>query len=124
LHAVVDTQGRPLFVTLTPGQRHEMIAAPELLAHANGAALIGDTGYDSNEFVHAVLDRGMKPVIDPKPERKHKPRLSRALYGQRYRVEIFFHRLKRFRAIATRYEKTARHYLALVQMACAYLWLG
>jgi transposase len=58
---------------------------------------IGDTGYDSNAFVQAAVDRGMKPVINSN--------------------------LKRFRAIATRYEKTARNYLALTQVACARLWL-
>lgn len=66
----------------------------------------------------------MKPVIHSRPERKKKPRLDRKLYRQRYLVEVFFHNLKRFRAVATRYEKTARNYLALVQLACARLWLG
>lgn len=47
----------------------------------------------------------------------------RKLYRQRYLVEVFFHNLKRFRAVATRYEKTARNYLALVQLACASMWL-
>ncbi len=100
-----------------------MVAAKELLAHARGRALIGDTGYDSNAFLAAVRARGMKPVIHSKPERKRKHRLVRALYGQRYLVELFFHSLKRFRAIATRYDKTARNYLALVQVVCAWLWL-
>ena len=100
-----------------------MIAAPELLEHARGNALIGDTGYDSNAFIEAVRNKGMKPVIHSKPERKKKHRLARALYSQRYLVEVFFHTLKRFRAIATRYEKTARNYLALVQLACAWIWL-
>jgi transposase len=66
----------------------------------------------------------MKPVIHSKPERKKKHRLVRRLYRQRYQVECFFHDLKRFRTIATRYEKTARNYLALVQVACAWLWLN
>jgi transposase len=100
-----------------------MIAAAELLEHARGKALIGDTGYDSNAFLEAVRNKGMKPVIHSKPERKKKHRLARALYRQRYLVEVFFHTLKRFRAIATRYEKTARNYLALVQLACAWIWL-
>jgi len=43
---------------------------------------------------------------------------------KRYRVEVFFHRLKRFRALATRYEKSARNYLALLHIACITLWLG
>ena len=88
-----------------------MIVADELLAHAQGKALIGDTGYDSNRFRQAVRERGMKPVINSKPERPRKLPASRKLYR------------KRFRAIATRYEKTARNYLALVQLACARLWL-
>ena len=100
-----------------------MIAAKELLEHARGKALIGDTGYDSNEFLQAVRGKGMKPVIHSKPERKKKHRLARALYRQRYLVECFFHELKRFRAIGTRYDKTARNYLALVQLACAWIWL-
>jgi transposase len=66
----------------------------------------------------------MKPVINSNPMRRRKRPLVRALFHQRYRVEIFFHNLKRFRAIATRYEKTARNYLALVQVACAWLWLN
>ena len=123
LHAVVDTKARPIHITLTAGQRHEMIAADELLAHARGKALIGDTGYDSNRFRQAIRDRGMKAVINSKPERPRKLPASRKLYRRRFLVEIFFHNLKRFRAIATRYEKTARNYLALVQVACARLWL-
>ena len=124
LHAVVDTKARPIHVTLTAGQRHEMIAANELLDHVRGRALIGDTGYDSTEFLNAVRAKGMKPVIHTRPERPLKHRLVRRLYRQRYLVEVFFHNLKRFRAIATRYEKTARNYLALVQVACAWLWLN
>jgi len=123
LHAVVDTKARPIHVTITPGQRHELMAAEELLVHARGKALIGDTGYDSNRFVAAVRAKGMRPVIHSKPERHKKHRLVRALYRQRYLVEVFFHKLKRFRAIATRYEKTARNYLALVQLGCAWLLL-
>jgi transposase len=109
---------------LTPGQRHEMIVADELLAHSQGKALIADTGYDSNRFRQAVRDKGMKPVIGSKPERPRTLPKSRELYGKRYLVECFFHNLKRFRAIATRFEKTARNFLALTQLACAWLWLG
>lgn len=100
-----------------------MIKADELLAHARGKALIGDTGYDSNRFLEEVRARGMKPVIHAKPERPVPHRLARKLYRQRFQVEVFFHNLKRFRAVATRYDKTARNYLALVQLACARLWL-
>jgi transposase len=100
-----------------------MIAADELLAHARGKALIGDTGYDSNRFRQAVRDRGMKPIINSKPERPRKLPVTRRLYRKRFLIEVFFHSLKRFRAIATRYDKTARNFLAFVHLACARLWL-
>ena len=100
-----------------------MIVADELLKHARGKALIADTGYDSNQFRQAVRDRKMKPVIGSSPKRPRKLPKSRALYEKRYLVEVFFHSLKRFRAIATRFEKTARNFLALTQLACAWLWL-
>jgi transposase len=100
-----------------------MSIAEDLLEHARGRALVADTGYDSNRFRQAVRDRGMKPVIGSKPERPRKLPKIRKLYDKRYLVEIFFHNLKRFRAIATRYEKTARNFLALVQLACARIWL-
>ena len=100
-----------------------MILADELLAHARGKALIGDSGYDSNRFRQAVRDRKMRAVIGTKPERPRKFPKIRKLYEKRYLVEIFFHNLKRFRAIATRFEKSARNYLALTQLACAWLWL-
>jgi transposase len=100
-----------------------MIVAFDLLEHARGKALIGDSGYDSNDFRQAVRDNGMKPVIGSNAKRPRKLPKNRALYAKRYLVECFFHRLKRFRAIATRFEKTARNFLALTHLACAALWL-
>jgi transposase len=100
-----------------------MIAAFELLDHARGAAFIGDTGYDSNELRAEIRARGLKPVIHSKPERKRALPLDRKLYRRRYLVEVFFHNLKRFRAIATRFEKRAANFLAMLHIACIWLWL-
>jgi transposase len=101
-----------------------MTVADDLLEHAAGSAIIGDTGYDSNDLAEKARRKGMKVVICNHPTRKHgRRRLNRKLYRRRYLVECFFHHLKRFRAIATRYDKTARNFLALVQIACVWLWL-
>jgi transposase len=124
LHVVVDTKARPLYVTLTPGQQHESTVAEDLIDHSQGRAFIGDTGYDADRIVAAVRNKGMKDVICMNPMRKNRRRLDRRLYRRRYLVEVFFHDLKRFRAIATRYEKTARNYLALIHLACVSLWLN
>jgi transposase len=124
VHAIVDTKGRPIHVAITPGQQHEASVAEQLLdQHARGAALIADTAYDSQAIRDCLKAKGIKPVIHPHPLRDKKPRLDRKRYAQRYRVECFFHDLKRFRALATRFEKTARNYLALLQAACSAIWL-
>lgn len=76
-------------------------------------------------IVGAVRRRGMKPVIAMNPTRKYnRRRKARALYRLRGNVECFFHDIKRFRAIARRYEKTAANFLAAVHVACILVWLN
>jgi transposase len=124
IHALVDTKGRPLHVQLTPGQQHESTVAAAIIEnHARGKAFIADTGYDSDAIRNQLRSMRIKPVIHANPTRKKKPRLDRRRYAVRYRVEVFFHDLKRFRALATRFEKTSRNYLALLQVACSMIWL-
>ena len=109
---------------LTPGQQHESTVAEELIARANAKACIADAGYDADRIIAAIRARGMRSVIAPGSGRKKKRGYDRRLYAIRYRVECFFHRLERCRRIATRYEKTACNYLALVHLACALQWLA
>ena len=71
-----------------------------------------------------VEARDIKAVIHSKPERKRALPLDRRLYRQRYLSSSSFHSLKRYRAIATRFEKTVRNYLALIHVACMNLWLA
>lgn len=95
------------------------------LEYARGKAFIADAGYDSNDLIDAVREVDMKPVVRPNGSRiRHVLKLDRRLYKIRYRVEVFFHRLKRFRAIGTRYDETARNYLSLIHVACIALRLG
>lgn len=102
-----------------------MTVASKLLLHAHGRALLGDSGYDSDDLVRQIRAKGMKVVIACNPTRKRKRRrLDRRLYRWRYLVECFFHTIKRCRAVATRYEKTARNYLAVLHVACAWCWLN
>jgi transposase len=123
IHAVVDAKGRPLHVELTPGQQHEATVAVALVAKAQGRALIADSAYDAESIRNAAKARGMKVVIPSNPTRAVIRRYDKRLYRVRYHVECFFHRLKRSRRIATRYEKTACHYLAFLHLACALTWL-
>jgi transposase len=120
---VTDTKGRPLDVIVTPGQHHDSTVAEALLEHATGAARIADTAYDADRIIEAIRADGAKPVIPSNPTRNKQRRPNKKLYWLRHRVEMFFHRLKRFRRIATRYEKTERNFTAFLHVACALAWL-
>jgi len=100
------------------------LKAVELVEHARGKACIADSGYCSAEIRDAIRARGMKPVIAANPTHAVKERLDRKLYALRYRIECGFHSLKRFRAVATRYEKTAANFLAILHVACITMWLN
>lgn len=123
LHAVVTLDGKPIEVRLTPGQRHEATVAEELLDFVRGDYCIADGGYDADRIILAIQQRDLKPVIPSSKCRKRKRRMVRELYKLRYRVEVFFHGLKRFRRIATRYDKTAVCYLSFLHVGCTLLSL-
>ncbi len=84
---------------------------------------MADTAYDSDRIRRAVADKGALAVIPNNPSRARKYPLDEHLYAQRHLVECCFSRLKQFRRVATRFEKTAANYLAVVTIAAIVLWL-
>lgn len=94
-----------------------------MLDHVHGNACIADAGYDTDAFISEVQQRGLKPVIPASGRRNSTRRIDKELYSIRYLVECFFHTIKRFRRIATRYEKTAACYKAFLHIACAIQWI-
>ncbi len=120
----MDGLGNPTHLHLTPGNVHDVVEAPTLVAAARGANFIGDKGYDSNAVVAAVRAKGMKVVIPSREKRKVRRHLDVHLYKERHLVEFFFNRLKQYRRVATRYEKTARNFLGFVFLASSLLWLA
>jgi len=125
LHLRCDRNGLPLAIVLTPGQTHEARIFDTLVEDmAPGTrCLIGDMGDDADRIRQDLLTRGVLPVIPSNPVRKEPLALDRELYRLRNRVERLNNRLKQFRAVATRYDKTAASYLAFVQLAASRLWL-
>ena len=85
--------------------------------------LIGDAGYDADRIRQELLLRGVLPVIPANPARKEPVPLDRDLYRLRNRVERLVNRLKQYRAVATRYDKTAESFLAFVHLAAVRVWL-
>lgn len=120
---IVDALGNPLALSLTGGQVHDIKEAESLVAQVEPEALLADKGYDADAFVEALKARAITVVIPPKENRTVKRDCDFALYCERNLVERFFNIIKQFRAIATRYEKTARNFLAGLHLVCALVWL-
>jgi len=123
VHVIVDALGNPLALSLTGGQVHDITQAEALAATVEPRAMLGDKGYDSDRFIESLQLRAIKPVIPPKSNRSIKRACDFALYAERNLIERFFNYIKQFRAIATRYEKTARNFLAGLHLVCALAWL-
>ena len=109
---------------LTPGQAHDLTCAEPLLDAVNPGALLGDKAFDADPFIDTLVERDITPVIPPKANRKAPRSCDFALYCERNLIERFFNKLKHFRAIATRYDKLARNFLAGVQLVSAMILLN
>ena len=124
IHALVDANGLPVVLKLSEGQAHDGRSAADMLdGIGSGQTLIADRAYDSDDLRRTLSARGAWATIKPMPRRINVPSFSPFLYRYRNLVERLFNKLKHFRAIATRYEKHAANYLALVKLAAARIWM-
>jgi transposase len=124
IHALVDRKGRPLKLKLTAGQMSDIGSAQEPIADLpRDAMFLADKGYDANALRDAVAERGAWANIPPKANRKDPICFSKHLYKARNLVERFFNKIKHYRRIATRYDKTAENFLAALKLVTIRVWL-
>lgn len=110
---------------MSPGQACDLDGADTLLPDLQAETLIADKAYDAHERVLRPLETaGKRHVIPPRANRTIRRDYDRDLYKARHLIENFFAKLKQFRAIATRYDKTARNFLAGIQLASTLIWLN
>jgi transposase len=122
---MVDALGNPTAFLLTPGQAHDLEGADALLPQMQADALLADKAFDADKrVIEPLLAAGKKLVIPPKSNRKVQRTFDREMYKARHLMENFFCKLKQYRAIATRYDKTARNFLAAVHLAATIIWLN
>lgn len=107
----------PLRFILTPGVRHDVREAPALIAGYAPTYIIADTAYDSDALRAKIHDQNAIAVIRPRRNRLEDRPYDPRVYKLRNVVERFFHRLKQFRRVATRYDKYADRYLGFVYFA-------
>lgn len=124
IHALTDAQGLPLELVLSPGRAGDCPVAGKLLVHLKeDSILLADKAYDADWLRRQIEATGAAPNIPSVVHRKWKACFSPVLYRQRSRIERFFNRIKHFRRIATRYEKHASNYLAMLKLAAAQVWM-
>ena len=122
--ALTDALGNLVRFVLLPGQRFDTIGVPPLIEGVEFGALIADKAFDSNDIIADLNQRGAKIVISQHPRRTVPLQIDTEMYKWRHLIENFFCKLKQFRAIATRYDKTARNFLAAIHLAAAIIWLN
>ncbi len=124
IHAVADVTGLPIRYDLSPGQAHDSTAAGAMLAHLPpDSFLIADKAYDAKWIRDLIEQRDAVAIIPDREGAKTRHAFSKPLYRLRNRIERAFNKLKQFRHIATRYEKLAANFLAMIKIATIRLWL-
>ena len=117
IHVAVNGLGLPVELIVTAGQVADVTQADELIEGRPAEVVIADKGYDSDAVVESIEASGAEAVIPPKKNRTEKRLYDRERYKDRNLAERFWARAKQYRRVATRYEKTARNFLAFVHVA-------
>jgi transposase len=113
----VSGLGLPVKLILTPGQAADVTQAKTLIEDIPFEVVIGDRGFDSQALVDAIEAKGGEAVIPTLKNRKVQRTIDWDRYKDRNLVERFWAKVKQYRRVATRYEKTARNFLAMVHVA-------
>jgi len=123
IHAKVDALGNPLKFINTSGQRSDMTQAATLTDGDKDCYVLADKGYDSDVFRAQLKEQGCTPVIPFRSNRISPGSYDKHLYKERHLVEFLFSKLKHFRRIFSRYDKSMRNYMAFLALGGAILWL-
>ena len=112
--------GNPLRFVVSEGQRADVKFAESLIeGYGQAGAVVADKAYDADRLIEAIGQMEARAVIPPKKNRKEPRKYDKNLYKDRNKVERYFGRVKHYRRLATRYEKTAQNFLAFWHIAAA-----
>ena len=123
IHAKVDALGNVLKIIITSGQRHDVTQARALLEGTENANVIGDKGYDSAEIREQIKSQNCVDVIPSKENSKAPVDHDKHLYKERHAIECFFSKIKYFRRVFSRFDKSARNFGSFLSFVGAILWL-
>lgn len=119
----MDALGLPVRFELGPGQQNDMAPACDLIDGIATGQVLADRAYDADRLHDLILDQGGEPIIPPRRHRKYQHSYDAIAYQERWGVEAFFAKIKQWRRIATRYDKTAATFLGFIKLASIMLWI-
>jgi transposase len=117
--ALTDALGNLVRFVLLPGHRFDTVGVPPLIDGLCFDALIADKAFDSNTIIADLNERGAKIVIAQHPRRAQPLPLDAEMYEWRHLIENFFCKLKEFKRIAMRADKTDTSFTAIIHLAAA-----
>lgn len=123
IHALVDGLGNPIKFIVTGGHRNDITQAAELLKEQRNTSVLADKGYDSQEFIDTLEKQGCSAVIPSRKNAKNPRNIDKELYKERFLVEAFFSKLKHFRRVFARFDKTTAAFSGFLHLAGALIWM-
>lgn len=123
IHAMVDALGNPLKFILTPGQRNDITQADSLIENVTNTIVIADKGYDANSLIIAIEQQKSIAVIPPKKNRKAQREYDKHTYKERHLIECFFGKIKHYRRIFSRFDKSASVFMGFLNFVGTLIWL-
>jgi len=124
ISAVVNSNGKAVNIEIVPGNLHDSKCAKSTLGDdLDGCIILADKAYDSKEIRHFIESHNGTSNIPSKKNAKSPAPYDKELGKKRYIVECYFGRIKRFRRVATRYEKLSITYLSFVTLASLADWM-
>ena len=117
--ALTDALGNLVRFVLLPGQRFDTIGVAPLIRGIEFGALIADKAFDSNDIIADLNQRGAKIVISQHPRRTIPLQIDAEMYKWRHLIENFFCKLKEFKRIAMRADKTDKSFTAMIHLSAA-----
>jgi len=123
IHALVDALGNPLRFILIAGQRHDITQAYTLSLDTQNTIFIADKGYDCSAFVQQLEAQACQIVIPSKRNRRHPRNYDAHIYKERHLIECFFGKIKHYRRIFSRFDKTALVFMSFLYFVSTFIWL-
>lgn len=123
IHALVDGLGNPIKFIVTGGHRNDITQAAELLKEQYDTVVLADKGYDSHALVELLESQNCSAVIPSKRNAKNPRNIDHELYKERFLVEAFFSKLKHFRRVFARFDKTTSAFAGFLHLAGALIWM-